>query len=50
MEVFQRVLEIVLTGLSTSIFILLAAKYGLLPILYLSQTPMEEVNKEDEGE
>ncbi|SPF82129.1 hypothetical protein [Pseudomonas phage GP100] len=40
MEVFQKVLEIVLTGLSASIFLLLAARYGLLPILYLSPDPL----------
>ena len=47
MEVFQKFLEIMLTGLSTSICVLLLARFGFLPILYLSPTPLPEEEKED---
>lgn len=40
MEIFQEVLKIVLGGVSTSICILMLAKHGFLPILYLSPDPL----------
>lgn len=45
---FNEILSCVLTGLSTAIFILLAARFELLPILYLSPNPPPEVDKSDE--
>lgn len=47
---FNELLSCVLTGLSTSIFILLGVRFGLLPILYLSPNPMpEEKDEEDDS-
>lgn len=47
MEILQEILKIVLTGVSTSICILMLAKHGFLPILYLSPNPLPEPEKED---
>ena len=45
---FNEILSCVLTGLSTAVFILLAARFELLPILYLSPNPPPEIEKGDE--
>lgn len=47
MEIAQEVLKIVLGGVSTSICILLLARHGFLPILYLSPNPLPEPKEED---
>lgn len=48
MEIFQEILKIVLTGLSASVFLGLWARYGLIPIFYLTQAPTtKEENKDD---
>lgn len=48
MEVLQEILKIVLGGVSTSICILMLAKHGFLPILYLSPDPLPEPKKDEE--
>lgn len=42
MEIFQEILKIVLTGLSASVFLGLWARYGMIPIFYLTQAPKKE--------
>lgn len=47
MEVLQEILKIVLGGVSTSICILMLAKHGFLPILYLSPDPLPKQEEEE---
>lgn len=47
MEIFQEILKIVLGGVSTSICILMLAKHGFLPILYLSPDPLPDPKEEE---
>jgi hypothetical protein len=47
MEIFREILEIVLTGLSASVFLGLWARWGMIPIFYLTQAPKpKEEDKE----
>lgn len=42
MDIFQEILKTVLTGLSASVFLGLWARWGLIPIFYLTQAPKKE--------
>lgn len=44
---FNELLSCILTGLSTAIFLGLAARLGWLPLLYITT---EDPTKEDQGE
>lgn len=44
---FNEILSCILTGLSTAIFLGIAARIGLLPMFYLTTVPPKEQNKEE---